>query len=62
VEAGAGTRTYRIELVGRPETRRTVEVPWTAADQRRLRRWLLWSSLITLGLASVLFLLALVVR
>ena len=62
VEAGTGTRTYEVELLGRPETRRTVEVPWTAADHRRLTRWLVWSSLITLGLAGVLFLLALLAR
>jgi hypothetical protein len=62
VEAAAGTRTYEVEIVGRPETRRTVEVPWTAADHRRLTRWLFWSSLITLGLVGVLFLLALFAR
>jgi hypothetical protein len=58
VEAGGAARTYDVEAVGRPETRRRVEVPWQPRDARRLRRWLLWSSLLTLGLVVVLYALA----
>ncbi|HEY7410818.1 MAG TPA: hypothetical protein VII13_08760 [Vicinamibacteria bacterium] len=54
----AAVRAYEVEAVGRPETRRRLEVPWTPADDRRLRRWLLWSSVVTLGLAAALFVLA----
>lgn len=51
-------RTYDVEVAGRPETRRTVEVPWSPSDQARLRSWLVWSTVVTLGLIGVLFALA----
>lgn len=51
-------RAYDVEIAGRPETRRTVEVPWGPADQGRLRVWLAWSTLVTLGLIGVLYALA----
>jgi hypothetical protein len=57
-DASTGPRTYDVEVTGRPETRRVVEVPWTEADQARLRRWLAWSTAITLGLIGVLYALA----
>jgi hypothetical protein len=53
--AADGARAYEIEVAGRPETRRRVEVPWTAAEAERLRRWLFWSTVITLALVGVLF-------
>jgi hypothetical protein len=51
-------RAYEVEVAGRPETRRRVEAPWSAEDGARLRVWLLWSSVITLGLVAVLYALA----
>jgi hypothetical protein len=49
------TRAYEVEITGRPETRRRVEVPWSEQDAERLRRWLLWSTVLTLALVVVLF-------
>lgn len=51
-------RAYDVEVAGRPETRRVVEVPWSPADQGRLRVWLAWSTAVTLGLIGVLYALA----
>jgi hypothetical protein len=48
------SRVYEIELVGSPETRRRLEVPWSAEEDTRLRRWLLWSTVLTLGLVGLL--------
>jgi hypothetical protein len=52
--AAGDVLAYEVEIVGRPETRRRVEVPWTAAETRRLRRWLVWSTVITLALVGAL--------
>ncbi len=49
---------YELEVVGRPESRRRVEVPWDEGQRRRLSAWLLWSSLLTLLLVLVLYALA----
>ena len=54
VAPAPGTRAYDVEVAGRPETRRRVEVPWSDEDARRLRRWLIWSTVLTLGLVVVL--------
>jgi hypothetical protein len=51
-------RAYDVQVVGRPETRRAVEVPWAPEDQARLRTWLVWSTAVTLGLVGVLYALA----
>ena len=51
---GDGPRAYEVEVNGRPETRTRIEVPWTEADGARLRRWLFWSTVLTLGLVLVL--------
>ncbi|MET0552040.1 MAG: hypothetical protein ABW221_03310 [Vicinamibacteria bacterium] len=51
-------RTFDVDAVGRPGTRRAVEVPWSERDERSLRAWLAWSSAITLGLVLVLLALA----
>jgi hypothetical protein len=48
------SRAYEVEAVGLPETRRRIEVPWSPEEDTRLRRWLLWSTVITLGLVGVL--------
>jgi hypothetical protein len=49
------TRAYEVQVTGRPETRRRVEVAWTDQESARLRRWLLWSTVLTLALVAVLF-------
>jgi hypothetical protein len=51
---GGDRRAYEVEVVGHRETRRRIDLPWTAADARRLRQWLVWSTLLTLGLVAVL--------
>jgi hypothetical protein len=58
LEATATRRLYEVQVAGRPETRCQVSVPWTGEDQQRLRRWLAWSSALTLGLVALLYLLA----
>jgi len=35
-----------------------VEVPWDDAQQRRLAAWLVWASLVTVGLVGLLYALA----
>lgn len=56
---GSGTsRVYEVEAAGRPETRARVEIPWDDAQRRRLEAWLLWSSVITVGLVGLLYALA----
>jgi hypothetical protein len=35
-----------------------VEVPWDEAQRRRLAAWLLWASLVTVGLVVLLYALA----
>ena len=57
-DASGDSRAYEVEVAGRPETRRVVEVPWSPADQTRLSRLLVWSTAITLGLIGVLYALA----
>ena len=49
---------YEVEVTGQPATRRRVAVTWTADESRRLRRWLAWSTVLTLGLVIVLYALA----
>jgi hypothetical protein len=48
-------RRYEVEATGRPGTRVLLEVPWTPDEARRLRAWLLWSSVVTLGFVGVLY-------
>lgn len=54
VAPAPGTRAYEVEVAGRPETRQRVLVPWSEHDARRLRRWLIWSTVLTLGLVVLL--------
>jgi hypothetical protein len=51
-----------VEVAGRPETRRRVELPWDEAQRRRLSRWLAVSAVVTLALVAVLFALARLAR
>jgi DNA-directed RNA polymerase subunit RPC12/RpoP len=53
--SGEGTRAYDVEITGQPETRRRIELPWTSEEAARLRRWLLWSTVLTLALVAILF-------
>lgn len=53
--ASAGARAYEVEIAGRPETRRRLQVSWSAQEAVRLRQWLLWSTVLTLALVAVLF-------
>jgi hypothetical protein len=57
-ETSGPNPTFEVEVAGRPETRRRVEVPWDAADRRRLSAWLLVASVATLALVLVLLLVA----
>jgi hypothetical protein len=47
-----------VEVAGQPATRKRVAVAWTADESRRLRLWLAWSTVLTLGLVVVLYALA----
>ncbi len=58
LDSDGPTRAYDVEVVGRPETRQRVLVPWDEDQRRRLGRWLLWSSVVTLGLVAILYALA----
>ena len=56
LDAVAGdVRAYEVQITGRPETRRRIEVPWTDQETARLRQWLVWSTVLTLALVAVLF-------
>ena len=48
-------RAYEVQITGRRETRRRIEVPWTDQETARLRQWLVWSTVLTLALVAVLF-------
>ena len=51
-------RLYEVEVTGQPATRQRIAVAWTADESRRLRGWLAWSTVLTLGLVVVLYALA----
>lgn len=55
LDAAGPAPAYEVEIAGRPSTRTRVEVPWDAAQQRRLKGWLAWSSALTLGLVALLY-------
>jgi hypothetical protein len=61
-ESGGTAPAFDVEVAGRPGARRRVEVPWDEGQRRRLSRWLLVSSAVTLGLVLVLFALARLAR
>jgi hypothetical protein len=57
LDEGGPFPVYEIEVVGEPGTARRVE--WREAPSpRRLRAWLTWSTVATLGLVVVLYTLA----
>ncbi len=58
VDTSGAAPVFEVEAVGRREARRRVELPWDEDERRRLASWLLWSSLLTLGLVLVLYVLA----
>jgi hypothetical protein len=62
VDTSGAVPVFEVEIVGRRETRRRVEVAWDASQRRRLSAWLLWSSALTLALVLVLFALARLAR
>lgn len=53
---------FFVSVAGRPETRRRVELPWDEGQRRRLSRWLVASTAVTLALVLVLLALAFVPR
>ena len=58
VETDGNDPVYDVEVVGEPATRKRVAVAWSEHESRRLRRWLAWSTALTLGLVLVLYALA----
>jgi hypothetical protein len=58
VDADGPAPVFEVEALGRGGAHRRVEVPWDESQRRRLAAWLLWSSVVTLGLVLVLYLLA----
>jgi hypothetical protein len=55
LETDGPERRYEVAVAGEPETATRVTVAWTADESRRLRRWLAWSTALTLGLVLVLY-------
>jgi hypothetical protein len=58
VQTNGAAPAFEVQVVGRPERRRRVEIPWDETQQRRLARWLVVASIVTAGLVLVLFVLA----
>jgi len=58
VEGGGPVLAYEVEVAGRPETRRRVEVAWDEAQRSRLSTWLRWGTSVALGLIVLLYALA----
>ena len=58
VDTSGPAPVFDVQVVGRSGIRRRVEVPWDEGQRRRLAAWLLWSSVLTLGLVLVLYVLA----
>lgn len=58
METEGESPAFEVQVVGRPETARRVEVAWTPAERRRLATWLVWSSFVTVALVLVLYVLA----
>jgi hypothetical protein len=61
-EASGPAPAFDVEVAGRPQTRRRVELPWDEAQRRRLSRWLAVSTAVTLALVVVLLALARLAR
>jgi hypothetical protein len=58
LETSGADPVFEVRVAGRPETGRRVQVIWNEAERRRLSRWLLTASVVTIALVLVLFLLA----
>jgi hypothetical protein len=58
LDVSGAEREFEVEVTGHPETRRRIAVAWTPDEARRLRAWLAWSTVLTLGLVVVLYALA----
>jgi hypothetical protein len=58
LDTSGSERLYDVEVTGEPATRRRVAVAWNTDESRRLRVWLAWSTVLTLGLVVVLYALA----
>jgi hypothetical protein len=58
VETSGPVPLFEVQVMGRPETARRVEIPWDEAERRRLSTWLLVASVVTVALVLVLFALA----
>jgi hypothetical protein len=57
-ESSGPAPVFEVEVAGRPQTRRRVEVPWDAAQHRRLTVWLAAFTALSLVMAVVLYALA----
>jgi hypothetical protein len=58
VETSGPTPLFEVQVTGRPETLRRVEIPWDDRERHRLSTWLLAASFLTVALVVVLFVLA----
>ncbi len=58
IETNGANPVFELHVVGKPETRRRVEVAWDDVERRHLSAWLLVASLVTVALVLVLFVLA----
>ncbi len=58
METSGPVPLFEVQVVGRPETLRRVEIPWDETARRRLSSWLLLASVVTVALVLVLFVLA----
>ena len=57
IDEGGEFPVYEVAVIGRPDTARRLE--WREGPPpRRLRAWLLWSTVATLSLLAVLYLIA----
>jgi hypothetical protein len=58
VDSRGAAPAFEVQVVGHPERRRRVEIPWDEAERRRLAGWLVWASIVTAALVLILFVLA----
>ena len=58
VDTSGAAPAFDVEVTGRPETRRRVELAWDPAQRRRLSTWLMVASVVTVALVLALFVLA----
>jgi hypothetical protein len=58
VETSGPAPLFEVQVTGRPQTLRRVEIPWDEPQRRRLSAWLLGASVVTVALVLVLFVLA----